>query len=451
VVWNIKSQKERFVKLIPNDGWGGAGLLGVTIRLDNYHGAEERLIRVLDVQPNSPAATAGLVPQQDFLLGTTTQTLDSVATLATLLRQHENVVMDLYVYNTETDMVRVVALYPTLTWGKGVGLLGAELGTGYLHRLPKASTATVGASVQRKVRYVGVASSTSNSNGSGGGDNSNGKSQAQPASSSSSSKDRTTTVNMSPTDPSKGTVLVELEPQLEMEELAHDNESEEEVPLQPNRRHQKVQPMAAARAAAAAAINGGSGHNNKSSTSTNSQEEQQQQYQQQLQQRWPPPPPPPLTPPPEEQEQLSQPSSPHQLVLSHSGNSAEGQAYPTNIQWARSSTSTRSGASTDGESSIGNEHPVRTASPVKMSRLKIASPPSSVPGAFTSVVAIFSKPPPKHAPTQEPIQSSSPAGYVRPVLPAAGFTRTTNTNAPLLPPPPLMHFAQPSTTTTTNK
>jgi hypothetical protein len=154
VVWNIKSQQARLVQLTPSDSWGGAGLLGVTIRLDNYAGAEDRLVRVLTVEPQSPAAVAGLVPEKDFLLGTTHQTFDSTSALATILYQHRDEVVEMYVYNTDSDMVRVVALMPTLTWG-GAGLLGAEVGTGYLHRLPSAVRSTEGSSVERKVRYVG--------------------------------------------------------------------------------------------------------------------------------------------------------------------------------------------------------------------------------------------------------------------------------------------------------
>ncbi len=120
VVYNIKSQQARLVELTPSDQWGGAGLLGVTIRLDNYAGAEDRLVRILTVEPQSPAAIAGLIPFKDFLLGTTHQTLNSSAELATLLRQHEDQVVELYVYNTDSDMVRVVALMPTLEWGGGV-------------------------------------------------------------------------------------------------------------------------------------------------------------------------------------------------------------------------------------------------------------------------------------------------------------------------------------------
>lgn len=214
VVYNMKSQQARLVQLTPSDTWGGAGLLGVTIRLDNYAGAEDRLVRVLSVQPQSPAAIAGLVPLKDFLLGTTHQTLNSSAELAILLREHQDQVVELYVYNTDSDMVRVVALMPTLDWG-GEGLLGAEVGTGYLHRLPSSARATEGTSVERKVRYVGVKKPTG-------------------------SMEDTAARNDTATSPNR--TLLEVEPQLEMEVEQDDddddddddeNAEEVEIPKQP--------------------------------------------------------------------------------------------------------------------------------------------------------------------------------------------------------------------------
>jgi GRASP55/65 PDZ-like domain len=160
VVFNIKSQEARIVHLTPSDTWGGAGLLGVTIRLDNYAGAEDRFIRVISVDTengNSPAAVAGLLSDgTDFILGTTHHTINSVTHFAQLLRVSIDRVVELYVYNSATDIVRVVALMPTYEWNKkgGNGLLGAEVGTGYLHRLPYKSRSTLGSCVERKVRYV---------------------------------------------------------------------------------------------------------------------------------------------------------------------------------------------------------------------------------------------------------------------------------------------------------
>ena len=153
VVWNIKSQEQRFVDLTPDDNWGGAGLLGVTIRLDNYGGADERLIRVLEVENNSPASQAGLVPLKDYLLGTTAIAFGSTKQLAEVLDAHLDHFVEIYVYNSDSDKVRVISLQPTFSWG-GRGMLGAEVGTGYLHRLPKSCRSTVGQSVERKVRLT---------------------------------------------------------------------------------------------------------------------------------------------------------------------------------------------------------------------------------------------------------------------------------------------------------
>jgi hypothetical protein len=155
LVWNIKSQTQRIVKLTPSKDWGGTGLLGVTIRLDDYAEADERLIRVLSVEHNSPAAIAGLEAEVDYLLGTTTVSFDTDTALAGVLRQHVDKVVELYVYNTNSDVVRVVTLMPTTSWG-GQGLLGAEVGTGYLHRLPHQCRGTLGSSVERKVRTSAV-------------------------------------------------------------------------------------------------------------------------------------------------------------------------------------------------------------------------------------------------------------------------------------------------------
>ncbi len=148
---NIKSNSQRLVNITPSSSWGGAGLLGVTIRLDDYGGADERLIRVLSVEHNSPSAIAGLVPMKDYLLGTTSTSFDSDEILAEVLMMHADRIVEFYVYNSESDIVRVVTLMPTLSWG-GRGYLGAEVGTGYLHRFPKSCRGTDGTSIERKIR-----------------------------------------------------------------------------------------------------------------------------------------------------------------------------------------------------------------------------------------------------------------------------------------------------------
>lgn len=151
LVWNIKSQTQRFITLTPSTEWGGQGLLGVTIRMDNFAAAEDNLLRVLSVQKSSPAQIAGLTPNSDYLLGTAMESFSSEDMLAAILEENTDRVVEIYVYNTESDVVRVVTLMPTLSWGGG-GLLGAEVGRGYLHRLPKSCRSTLGVSFERKVR-----------------------------------------------------------------------------------------------------------------------------------------------------------------------------------------------------------------------------------------------------------------------------------------------------------
>mmetsp|Transcript_1664 Transcript_1664/g.2528 ORF Transcript_1664/g.2528 Transcript_1664/m.2528 type:complete len:377 (-) Transcript_1664:3978-5108(-) len=150
LVWNIKNKTQRFINLTPTRNWEGTGLLGVTIRMDDYVTAEENLLRILDIQAGSPASFAGMTPKIDYLLGTTMESFENEEVLGDVLYENEDQELEVYVYNTETDMVRVVTIIPSLNWG-GQGLLGAEVGRGYLHRLPQSCRASSGTSFERKV------------------------------------------------------------------------------------------------------------------------------------------------------------------------------------------------------------------------------------------------------------------------------------------------------------
>jgi len=164
LVWNIKAQEKRIVELEPRNDWGGAGLLGVTIKLDNYGGADEHLIRVLEVDDDSPAKQAGLIPNEDYLLGTTGTALSNTDILASVLQLHLNTVVELYVYNSKTDLVRIVGLHPTYQWGDGYSMFGAAIGQGYLHRLPLSCRDTIGRSIERKVSVTNSEQTLNESN-----------------------------------------------------------------------------------------------------------------------------------------------------------------------------------------------------------------------------------------------------------------------------------------------
>ncbi|KAH8054829.1 hypothetical protein JL722_8780 [Aureococcus anophagefferens] len=111
VVYNLKSRQTRSVTITPTRNWGGQGMLGVTIRFDTYHKADEHLV------------------------------LNDECTL------HLDKPVEFYVYNTETDEVRVVVLLPTYSWGGG-GCLGAAVAHGYLHRLPARCRESNGVSIE---------------------------------------------------------------------------------------------------------------------------------------------------------------------------------------------------------------------------------------------------------------------------------------------------------------
>ena len=68
-VYNIKCQKLRTLQVVPRDDWGGEGLLGLHVKWDAIDGCAESALHVADVAPSSPAAIAGLVAGDDFILG----------------------------------------------------------------------------------------------------------------------------------------------------------------------------------------------------------------------------------------------------------------------------------------------------------------------------------------------------------------------------------------------
>jgi len=134
IVYNTRMHNTREVSIIPKK-WAGNGLLGATVRYDLVDPAENHGIRVLEVFPNSPAAHAGLVPFQDFLLGTSQAVFHDIDELVEVVTSGINQKMQVYVYNSDSESVREVILVPNNDWG-GDGCIGCDIGTGLLHRIP---------------------------------------------------------------------------------------------------------------------------------------------------------------------------------------------------------------------------------------------------------------------------------------------------------------------------
>ncbi|KAM4698434.1 Golgi reassembly-stacking protein 2 [Rhinophrynus dorsalis] len=134
VVYSSKTLELREASVTPSNMWGGQGLLGVSIRFCSFDGANENVWHVLEVEPNSPAALAGLRAHSDYIIGADT-VMNESEDLFSLIETHEGKPLKLYVYNTDTDNCREVVITPNSAWG-GDGSLGCGIGYGYLHRIP---------------------------------------------------------------------------------------------------------------------------------------------------------------------------------------------------------------------------------------------------------------------------------------------------------------------------
>nr|CDS29511.1 Golgi reassembly stacking protein 2 [Hymenolepis microstoma] len=133
-VYSSKTKQFREVVLTPHSNWGGQGLLGLSIRYCSFKGVDENVWHVLEVYPGSPAAMAGLQPFSDYIIGTDAVLNDS-EDFFSVVEAHNGQPLRLYVYNSTSDQCREVTLIPNLSWG-GDGMLGCEIGFGYLHRIP---------------------------------------------------------------------------------------------------------------------------------------------------------------------------------------------------------------------------------------------------------------------------------------------------------------------------
>lgn len=140
-VYSSKTQSVRSVYIVPNENWGGQGLLGVSIRFCSFEGANENVWHVLEVHPSSPAEIAGLRSFTDYIIGADS-VLHENEDLFALIEAHEARSLKLYVYNSTDDYCREVTITPHRDWG-GEGSLGCGIGYGYLHRIPIRSPTTI--------------------------------------------------------------------------------------------------------------------------------------------------------------------------------------------------------------------------------------------------------------------------------------------------------------------
>jgi len=138
IVYSSRRENFRKVVVVPSNSWGGAGVVGLSIRFCSFIKATEHVWHVLDVHEKGPAAEAGFEAFTDYIVGTPDQIFNDSEDLYTLIRNSIDKSVPLYVYSSKTNRVRLVNIVPSPTWG-GNGCLGCDVGYGYLHRIPTAT------------------------------------------------------------------------------------------------------------------------------------------------------------------------------------------------------------------------------------------------------------------------------------------------------------------------
>lgn len=134
-VYSSRDEGVRVTTVTPRDNWGGKGLLGLSIRFCQLKGAGEFVWHILDVYPQSPATTAGLIAHTDYIVGASDVVFSSADDFFNLINAKMGEVVKLYVYNSTTEEIRLVNIVPNRNWG-GEGSLGCDVGYGLLHKIP---------------------------------------------------------------------------------------------------------------------------------------------------------------------------------------------------------------------------------------------------------------------------------------------------------------------------
>lgn len=112
--------------------------LGLTLQWSPLSTVDQ-VWHILEVAPNSPADTAGLLPFSDFIVGSPEGNVHGEAGIGELFEDYVSRQLRLFVYNQEYGITRLVTITPSRSWG-GSGTVGCVLGFGALHRLPAPLT-----------------------------------------------------------------------------------------------------------------------------------------------------------------------------------------------------------------------------------------------------------------------------------------------------------------------
>lgn len=141
LIYSAKGNVEREI-VVKSTQFHQNGGLAVSVQLTPLN-SSQYVWHVLTVQPNSPAYSAGIMPDEyilqceDGLLATGGEELLSRVIQSQYVKNNNKPLeLILYIYNYEADCVRPVRVMIREDWG-GRGLLGCDIGYGLLHRIPE--------------------------------------------------------------------------------------------------------------------------------------------------------------------------------------------------------------------------------------------------------------------------------------------------------------------------
>ena len=130
-VFSVLTREVREAVVTPREEWGGSGLLGGSVRFEEWNSDEEFGIRVLNVLPGSIAEKVELVPGTDYIVGTDEISVTNIEQLAGQTLNREKLCLD--VFSTLTKEVRRTEV----TFNSEIRSLGLDLGQGFVHSLEK--------------------------------------------------------------------------------------------------------------------------------------------------------------------------------------------------------------------------------------------------------------------------------------------------------------------------
>jgi len=141
-VYNILSRETKTVKInLPEESEDSPKIsLGILVREEEYPSAHERVLRIAEVYPKSPASFAGLMPLNDYILDSPQYPFVNleqfVGIVQAIEEKRDPKGLELCIYNVKTNMTRLTKIYPNKRWG-GQGALGCEFSLGFLNFLPE--------------------------------------------------------------------------------------------------------------------------------------------------------------------------------------------------------------------------------------------------------------------------------------------------------------------------